>query len=270
MGEMSWYFPESLDEARGLLDRGRVHGGGTQILRTNMSRIRGLIDLGRLDLKYLRNSGGVVRIGAAQTYTGIVRSMSTIDAGHILVKALKTSSSESLRSRITAGGSVAAFPVWSDIMGPLLALEASVTLIGKNEGEYEMAEFIQNRTLMERSLITELSFDPGNWISSYHRETRVAFDHALFTVTVLLGTIKDRIDDCRIVVVGTKGRFTRLGALEKTLIDEPVEKMSTADLEERMRKLKIDFPSRRSLPPEYIGHLARVAIERGLEQVLRR
>jgi CO/xanthine dehydrogenase FAD-binding subunit len=267
MGEMRWYFPESLDEARGLLGRGQVHGGGTQILKTNMSRIKGMIDLGRLGLKYLKNDRGIIRIGAAQTYTGVVRALEKIDSGHILVRALRASSSESLRNRITAGGSVAAFPAWSDIMGPLLALEASATLAGKNEGDYPVSEFVEGGQLKEESLITELSFPLGTWDSSYHREIRVAFDHALFTVTVLISRDEDKIEDCRIVVVGTNKRYTRLEALEEAIMKRPVDGLAP---EELVRELKIDFPSRQSLPSAYIAHLARVQIERGLEQVLRR
>jgi CO/xanthine dehydrogenase FAD-binding subunit len=263
---MNWYFPESIDEVRGLLDRGQVHGGGTQILKMNRGRIKGLIDLGRLDLKYTRNVGGIIRLGAAQTYNGIVQYMRDIDPDHILVKALQKSSSESLRNRITLGGSVVGFPVWSDIMGPLLALDAAVTLVGKNEGDHPVREFIENRKLREQSFITELSFPLESWISSYYRETRTQFDHALFTVTILLRKTENRVDDCRIIVIGTKKRFTCLD-LAEALRNKPVDGLEPGEI---VRSLGINFPSRRSLPSEYIVHLARVQIERGLDEVLRR
>ncbi len=265
MNEMDWYFPETLEEASKLLNKGQPHSGGTAILRMSMNRIQGLIDLARLNLDYFRKEGGIIRIGALQTYAGVVKNIRKMVPQHILVKALTGSASESLRNRITVGGSVAAFRIWSDIMGPLLALEAEVSIIGKARGSYPISQYVGSQDLKKGTIITEISFNQNEWISSYHRETRTSFDYAIFTITILLKKIEDRIDDIRVVFIGTKKRFMRLHNLEESLRGMPINKVN---LQEVVSKAELDFPPKQSLSPDYINHLAHVQLERGFTEIL--
>jgi CO/xanthine dehydrogenase FAD-binding subunit len=267
MTETKWYFPENMGKVPKLLNKALPHGGGTFILKMNMDRIHGLIDLSGLDLKYSRIDGGIIRIGSMQTFSGVVNFMREIDQGHILVKALQTSASESLRNRITVGGSVASFPAWSDIMGPLLSLEATVSLIGKTEGHYPIRDYIENHSIRKESLITEVSFHNDVWVSSYYRETRTQFDHAMYTITLLAKIIGDRVGDCKIVVTGTKNRFTDLSSVSDSLKNKPFRELN---IEEITRSLTFEFPRRQSLSSEYINHLARTQLERRLKEVFRR
>lgn len=267
MNEIDWYFPESLEEVSEMLDKGQPHGGGTGILRGGINRIGGLIYLGNLNLDFFKKEGDIIKIGALQTYTEVVKNIGKIDPAHILVKALRKSACESLRNRITVGGSVFSFHIWSDIMGPLLALESEVTIIGKIDGSYPIQKFVENRDLKRGTLITEVSFRQEDWVSSYHRETRTSFDHAIFTITILLKKIEDKIDDLRIVIIGTKNRFMRPDRLENFLLGKNINELNT---EEVVREVELDFPPKQSLSPEYVTHLAHVQLERGLNEVLRR
>ncbi len=266
MNEIDWYFPESLEEVSGMLDKAQPHGGGTSILKGEINRVRGLIHLGRLNLDFFKKEGNITRIGALQTYAEVVKNIGKKDPAHILVKALQESSCESLRNRITVGGSIASFHIWSDIMGPLLALEAEVALIGKREGSFPISQFVENRDLKRGTLITGVSFKDKGWVSSYHRETRTSFDHAIFTITILLQKAEDKIGDIRIVIIGTKKRFVRLNNLEESLRDKPLLEVSAGEV---AREVELDFPKKQSLSPDYVGHLARVQLERGLTEVLR-
>ena len=99
-----------------------------------MDRFRGLVDVGKLGLDYVRIQAGTVRLGAGTTYAGAVRGLAAFDTCHPLVQALGSAATTPLRNRITVGGSVASFPYWSDLMGPLLALEAEVELTGGGRG----------------------------------------------------------------------------------------------------------------------------------------
>jgi len=267
MNEIDWYFPESLEEASKLLHKAQPHGGGTSILKGSMNRIHGLIDLSRLPLDYFKNDGGIIRIGATQTFAEIITNFRKRDPEHILIKALPESASKSLRNRITVGGSVAAFPTWSDIMGPLLALEAHVTLIGTTEGTYPLSQFVENHDLKKGTLITEVSFREDEWFSGYYKERRTYFDYALFTLTILHKITEGRIDDIRIVIIGTKKRYMRLDALEKFLRDKAVNEVN---IEEAVRKVELHFHRKQALSPDYIDHLAMVQLERGLTEVVRR
>ena len=69
MSEINWYFPSTIEEVKDLLKKERVipHGGGTHILRSNMKRIKGLIDLHYLPLKFHHTKKGKVEIGSNKT-----------------------------------------------------------------------------------------------------------------------------------------------------------------------------------------------------------
>ena len=56
MAEIQWYFPNELEEVPEILAQEGVipHSGGTGILWGGMTRIRGLMDVARLDLKGFR------------------------------------------------------------------------------------------------------------------------------------------------------------------------------------------------------------------------
>jgi CO/xanthine dehydrogenase FAD-binding subunit len=267
MHNISWYFPESLKKVTDFLGKGIPHGGGTSILRMNMTRIDGLIDLGRLGLDFFKKEGKIIRIGASLTYADVVKNIRKIDPEHILYKALVGAASESLRNRITVGGSIASFRPWSDIMGPLLALEVEVSLFGKEEGLYPIKTLVENSELQRENLIIEVRFRDDVWASWYGRQTRTSFDYAIFTLTILLKKVENRIDDIRIVLVGTKKRFLKLNELEDFLRDKHLEDV---DVDKALSLTGLDFPRKQRMSNDYIEHLAKVQLERGLKEVLRR
>lgn len=90
MRDIIWYFPKTLKEASELLKKDNTipHGGGTSILRGGLNRVKGLIDLSHLPLKFIRIKNRDIHIGAFKTYAEVSENMYKIDEEHILVKAL--------------------------------------------------------------------------------------------------------------------------------------------------------------------------------------
>ena len=70
VAEIQWYFPNELDEVPGILAQEGVipHSGGTGILWGGMTRIRGLMDVCKLDLKDCHARDGAVELGAVNVY----------------------------------------------------------------------------------------------------------------------------------------------------------------------------------------------------------
>ena len=269
MKEIKWYFPKSLEEVPELLKKdGTIpHGGGTSILRGRLNKIKGLIDLTNLPLHFFRDNNGNIEIGAAQTFAEVSEAISSIDPGNILARALKLAAATPLRNRITLGGSIASFPAWSDLMGPLIALDAEVSLIGAKEGIFNIARYLANRELRNHTLITGVIFKIDRWASSYYRETRTHFDYPAFTITILLKKDKNIIKDIRIVIVGCIGKFKRLTGLEESLKGKAIGRL---EIEGIGSNLEVEFTGKKGLSPGYIKYLAGVQIERGLVSVLRR
>jgi len=269
MNEIQWYFPASIIEIEELLKIPKTipHGGGTAIIKSGMGRIRGLIELGYLGLDRFSNKDGSVRFGATMTFSEVFEHIESLDRGNILSRALSRAASTPLRNRITVGGSTAHFPVWSDLMGPLIALDASVSLVGAHRGTFRVFEYVTSPELRKHTLITDVTCTLSGWHSYYYRETRTSFDYPAFTVTILVREETDRIEDMRVVIVGCAGKFKRFFEIEDALRGK---RCSSVSVEGIGRDLDIKFTDKKFMSADYLRHLAGVWLERGLEQVLRR
>jgi CO/xanthine dehydrogenase FAD-binding subunit len=288
--KITWYFPSTLEEVPELLKKEGlfIHGGGTALLRSNLARVEGLIDLKALTLNYCREREGVIEIGAGCTYSQITEVLQKIDSHNILIRALSSAASSPLRNRITLGGSIAFFPVWSDLMGPLLVLEAEVTLIGPNKGSFPLVEYLKKREIRNRSLITGISFKKRELNSYYFRQSCTSFDYSAFSISMLVkksaspagsGPLSasasmasssspsaSRIEEAAIVIVGSRNKFTRLSSLEDSL-----KGCSPADLQLKDigSSLEVEFAAKKNYSPDYLKHLTAVELERALKAVLR-
>ena len=83
---LKWYYPQSLEEIPDLIAKPGVapHGGGTSLLRGNLSRINGLIDLSALPLRFVEHGEGEIRIGASASYAEVAGLIRQFDPDHIL------------------------------------------------------------------------------------------------------------------------------------------------------------------------------------------
>ena len=278
MKEITWYFPNTPEEVPELLKKKGVfvHGGGTALLRSNLAGVEGLIDLKALPLNFCREREGVIEIGGGCAYSQITEVLQKIDSHNILIRALSSAASSPLRNRITLGGSIAFFPVWSDLMGPLLALEAEVTLIGGSKGRFPLVEYLRKREIRKRSLITGISFKKRKLNSYYFRQSRTHFDYSAFSISILVkkaaslpasaSPSTSTIEETTIVIVGSRNKFTRLSSLEDSL-----KNCSPADLQLKdiAGNLEVEFVAKKNYSPDYLKHLAAVELERGLKAVLR-
>jgi CO/xanthine dehydrogenase FAD-binding subunit len=268
VAEIQWYFPNELGEVPEILAKEGVvpHGGGTGILWGGMTRIRGLMDVGHLDLKFFRSQDGLTELGAALSYSEAAAALGS--AGHLLSRSLPAAATEPLRNRISLGGSISMFPYWSDLMGPLLALGAELRLVGKNSGTWALEEYVQERNLRQNTLIASVLMPDLPWKGAYHRFTRTVTDRPAFSITVLLRTAAKRIEEARVVVVGCNGRYRRLGKVEKVLEGSEVRSDPSELLEEAAQQLDADFPARMGFSAEYLKTCAAVELKRTLAAAL--
>lgn len=272
MNETVWHFPTDLAEAVRLLHEpgAAPHAGGTGLLRSGVSNLAALIDLHHLPLRYVTVSGATVEMGAMLTFADCVEQMRSVDPGSILIQSLVRAASTPLRNRITVGGSVVMAPLWSDLTGPLLALDAEVVLLGDGDSEATcpFVRFLEDRTLRKGRLVKAVRFHLGEWQASYFRATVTRFDYAAFTLTTLVKkSSRQAIEDARVVVTGNKGRYQRLVEVEQAMIGR-----AAGDLEEPSRiaaKAQVEFARKAIGSPEYVRHLFGVELERAVERALR-
>lgn len=261
MNTLTWVYPQSIDELREcLLNNTPPHGGGTGFMR-NPPRSGALADLSGVRMDAATVDGSFARFGGATTFNRAAEVLAVEHRDHVLVRALNDAASPALRNRITVGGSIALFPPWSSIVGPLVALEAKVELVGAHEGWVPVAEYLDNRQLGEHTAIVTVEVDVGSaWTSHWYRFARTHFNYPLFTVTVLTRGDGPRLSAARIVITGNRGRYRRLVDLEARVAGNAPPHVLTAD------DLGTDIPGRQGFTGEYLTHLATVEVARGLRQ----
>lgn len=259
---MEWYFPKSLEELAELLKEEGVfiHAGGTAIKEERIKSAKRVIDISSLPLNYVKKDGDIWRIGAMATLS---RVMDSLESDHLLVKALKCTATTPLRNRITVGGSVFLSPLWSNFMGPLLALDAKLNVVGKLNGTYSYEEFLSNKAKFQGCAVTEVSFQAdGSTCFFFDRFARTANDYSALTVTLGFSMKGDVVDEAKIIVTGCKKVYERLNAVEAGLEGKSLKAI---DPDRLFDDVKLEFADKPAGSGPYLAEVARVLLMRGFD-----
>jgi len=267
MQTLQWYFPESIPEAADLVqqEKTRLHAGGTGLLMGKLRGLENLVDLSRLPLQYIDINQESVEIGSMNSYADVTSALKAKMPENILVKSLIRAANTPLRNRITIGGSLAFSPPWSDLLGPLIALDSTVELDGEIHSVVTIDEYLGNNQLRKKSLIKAVKFKLSGWRSFHYREVRTENDLPHFTISALLKIDGSRVADARVVVVGTVKKYTRLSPVEHYLKNRNAEKI---DLQEIIPLVKLQIPRSRMVDPTYAEYKAAVQLIRGIEGII--
>lgn len=262
-----WYYPRTVDEALSLLKKGEVvpHAGGTGLLRIRSNRIRGLVDLRRLPLSYLREDDQFFHIGAGVTLAQIVAWKRLKGAAVIVKQAASMAASTPLRNRITIGGSIAVPLPWSDVPPVLLALDAQIEVKGTAKGTYSADQFFQQNPLDGTSLVTEIKIPKLDGKAIFKRVTQTKFDYSMLDLA-LYALINDKqFKEIRVAVGCIIPRALHLTNVEDFLRDkQPTEEA----LNRAIQLVDIRPSADKRASKEYRQQLLKILLKRGLTEVL--
>jgi carbon-monoxide dehydrogenase medium subunit len=268
--ELRWFFPEKPDEISAILKnegKAAFHAGGTSILRTTPDSIDALIDLSALGWNSVRKNGSKIVIGAMATFNDVIKSKaSTAASFRMLQAALTRAAAWSMRNRITVGGSLADYAPWSDLIAPLIALEAEVIYLedGKKEKTISVAEFINKKLAKEKNLISAVSIPEKELAFALKRLARTTFEYGMFTLAVCGEYSGDSFKSVAIVLNGSKERYQRLGEAEKVLIGKPL----TDELaREAADKVSVEFAADVNYGAVYKANMVRVYLRDALAEI---
>ena len=264
MESLRWYYPESIDEALDLLSQKGtiIHGGGTFILKGAINSANTVIDLQKIPLKFFTITENSLEIGSLNTYSDIIENLSDLYPDHILVQSLTGAASTPLRNRITLGGSICAFPIWSDIIGPLIALDSDIELATKTgEKILDIVEYIKTPELRRNTIILGIKIHDNSWNSLYFSAKRTHFDLSAFNITVLWKNDDDIINDIRIVVVGNTTRYVRLSEIEDKIRGHSLDNV---DIDDAISDIDMKFSDKNLGSGEYLQKLFAVEMKNAL------
>jgi carbon-monoxide dehydrogenase medium subunit len=133
-----YHRPASLDEALGLLGRygddAKVLSGGMSLLpllKLRLGSVGHLVDIGRIPgLEYIKEDGGVLKIGGATREVMLDRSELIRSKYPILLDTARVIADPLVRNRATVGGNLAHGDPANDHPATMLALGASVVARG--------------------------------------------------------------------------------------------------------------------------------------------
>jgi CO/xanthine dehydrogenase FAD-binding subunit len=255
--DLQWYYPEKISEALKLIKKEGVilHAGGTRILKTEARNLKGLVDIGLLKLNHIHKKDKNIIIGSGCTLTDVINYCHKTNSLQGLCMALAEAASTPLRNRITIGGSLKDFPVWSSLYSPLIALNASVELAGIKE-IYSIEDYVKLNIIKTKHLIKHIIIkEEKDILCKVRRFNIVRFEYPIFNLAVSLKTKNNIIQDSRVVITGVKGRYHRFKLSEKALIGNSLTPEVIAKSEESFSP---KFHSDYKYSPEYREHVAKV------------
>jgi len=171
MPSMELYSPTDLNDALRFMEHGdrsvAVIASGTDLLprmRKRQASPSVLLDISSLteDLRYIRQSGGTVRLGALTTVAELLESPLFDDRLSMIKEAARLFGAPQVRNVATVGGNVCSAASSEDLIPVLMALEAEVKLLSAKGGRtMPLTDFIvgKRETALEPSeILAEVSF----------------------------------------------------------------------------------------------------------------
>jgi carbon-monoxide dehydrogenase medium subunit len=199
-GQFEYHRPTSVADAVGLLARlgeeARVLAGGHSLIpmmKLRMAQPDHLVDLQDVsELKYIREDGGDLVIGAMTTQTEIITSDLLAQKCPILAEAALQIADPQIRNLGTLGGNVANGDPGNDMPAIMQALDARYDLAGPNGtrqvGAREFYEGAYFTTLEDGEILTAVRFTTPaaghGW--SYAKQKRKIGDYATAAAAVML------------------------------------------------------------------------------------
>ena len=218
---IQWFFPSNPKEASRLIrKRGHIlHAGGTKILEPQpRGSIKGLVEVSGLELNYIRSTGSTVHFGAGASFADVVAFCRRTKKFSALGDSLSVAASTPLRNRITVGGSVRDFPLWSNLYAPLLALDARVQILGARSGVFSLEEYASSSLIKTNHLVVEVRVTEQRNVrcasTSFHI---LRFEYPMFCIAAALKLRGARVEASRIFVTGVKKKLGRLSNVEQVL-----------------------------------------------------
>ena len=219
----------SVAEALSLLREGgpgaKLLAGGHSLIPMMKQRLAEpelLIDIGGLlELCGIHTVGDVIDVGAVTTHADLAASDLLRERAPILAEAAAEIGDAQVRNRGTIGGSLAHADPGADLPAVLIALDATISIMGANRGRTVPAEDffrdILTVDLEDGEILTSIDFRPVR-SAAYAKLPQRASRFALAGVAAALELEDGVCRSARVAVTGAASHAQRLPAVEAALV----------------------------------------------------
>ena len=271
--EVSYVRPDTVEEAIAVLvehDGARALAGGQTLLNVMKQRAASpdvLVDLGRLDeLRTISVSGSSLEIGAMTTLTALIRSSEVEVTRPILAEVAATVADVQVRNRGTLGGNICVNDPTNHFPPLLVALDASMTVVGVGGERVVAAEDfflgVFETTVREGELLTKITIPAAGKGTGDGMAGVTLGAHG----TYIANAAASVSDGAWRIALGCVGAVPiRAGAVEEALSGATVDDASVRTAVEGLGAT-LDPPSDVHASAEYRRSLAETSIVRAVLQ----
>ena len=229
----------SVEEAVGMLaadPEAKILAGGHSLIPAMKLRLAMpgmLVDLGQIEsLRGITVNGGAT-IGAMTTYRELLDSEELAQAFPIIRTTAKVVGDPAVRNRGTLGGALAHSDPAADYTAVMLALGASVTVVGTNGertiGADDLFVDLFTTSLEPEEILTTITIPSADGAGmAYHKHAHPASGYAVVGVAAVLKVENGTCSSARIAVTGATTIATRATAAEQALTGKPVDAQTIA------------------------------------------
>ncbi len=227
--EFGYFDPQKIDDAISILEeldkKVAILAGGTDLL--NEMKLRQIMPEFVLNIKnikelgYIRQNRGLA-IGALTTITAIRESDAIKKEYTSLYDAAEWFGTPPIRNMATVGGNVCRSSPSSDMVVPLMALDATLKLVGpKGERAVPIEEFAlaPGENILEREILTEIIVPQQEepFGTAFIKLKRSSADLAKVSCAVRIVMKDDKCKDIRIVLGAVAERIFRARKAEEII-----------------------------------------------------
>lgn len=271
--------PNSLDDALALLGSAnggqvRLLAGGTDLilqLHEHILSADTVIDISRIpEIRDIRKDGDVIEIGAAVTYTEIVRSPIIKQHAYLLVEASKQIGAAQIQNMATIGGNLGNASPAADAVPCLYALDAHI-VVRSQRGERLIPvgafhKAYRSIDLDRDELITAVRFrakPPSTSTAFYKYGLRKSQAISVVNAAVLLREIDGKIEHAVVALGSVAPTIIRSPAAESILLGQEPSPELFADAGEAARADSRPISDIRG-SADFRRHLVGVCVSRAL------
>ena len=279
-----YHVAHSLDEASRLVAQfgadGKILAGGhslVPLMKFRLAAPKYLVDIGRLgDLKYIREDGENIEIGALSTHYQIESSEILKVKCPLLPETAAEIGDVQVRNRGTIGGSISHADPAGDWPAPIVALDSEIKAVS-TRGE----RWIAARDLFVELLTTALDADEivtavrvptlgARTGSTYSKVRHPASGYAMVGIAVVVSLDEQgHIAQARVGVTGVGPKAYRAAAVEEALQGKPASAKGLGEASAHAAD-GVEVNSDLYASAEYRTHLARIYTRRALERAIER